>query len=240
MLGGDKLSSSCPTIESLVALGFERRTTGGGLTGVGYRFVNLDLEAVDVHNLRARYVVLLSGVLETRRRLGVIEEQIPPDLGSSVEAGAWVSYALRSYRSDLEPLPDWFVEGESHWDLVAPARIEIAAREWHEAYYASPRCRIDREYARPLRRSLQEEISWFGDKAEMILRFDGRVLSVEFRDRLHEVVASGDSWPCAYQVIVSPEMPWPARFMSWMVELCMFRGHVHFDGERWWPYKEVS
>ena len=233
------MSSSCPTIENLIALGFERRRTRGGLAGVGYRFVNLDLDAVDVHNLYARYVVLLTGLIDTGRRLAIIEHQIPPDLGSSLEVAAWISYVLRSNRSDLEPLPDWFVEGERHWHLVAPARDEIAARERQRAYAASPKCQIDRDYARPLRRNLQEELSWLDDEAEMTFRFDGRVLSVDFRDRTHEVVASGDGWPCAYQVVVSPEMPWPARFMSWMVELCMFDGYVHFNGERWWPYEEV-
>ena len=88
-------------------------------------------------NLYGRYVVLLSGVVETRRTLGVVESQIPNDIGSALEAAAWVSYALKSYRSELEPLPDWFVEGERHWDLVPPARVELAARERQLAYEAS-------------------------------------------------------------------------------------------------------
>ena len=157
-----------------------------------------------------------------------------------MEAAAWVSYALRSHRSDLEPLPDWFLEGERHWDLVAPAREEMAAGERWRAYEASPKCHIDRDYARPLRRNLQEEISWLDSEAPMTFRFDGRVLSVDFCDHTHEVVASGDSWPSAYQVIVSPETAWPPRFKSWSVTLCMFEGFVHFDGERRWPYEEVS
>ena len=109
-----------PTLDSLVALGFEPRRTSAGLEGVGYRFLHLDLDAVHVMNLYAQYVVLLSGVLTTERSNAVIEDQIPIDLGSPLEAAAWVSYALRSHRSDLEPLPAWFIEGERHWDLVAP------------------------------------------------------------------------------------------------------------------------
>ena len=101
-------------------------------------------------------------------------------------------------------------------------------------------CEIDGDYARLLRRNLQGEIFRLDGEAEMTFRFDGRILSVDFGDRTHEVVASGDSWPSAYRVVVSQEMPWPARFRSWMVELCMFDGHVHFNGERWWPYEEVS
>lgn len=234
------MSDLCPTLVSLIALGFERRKSRAGLEGVGYRFVHLDLDAVHVRNLYARYVVLLSGVLDTRRTLATIEEQIPPDLEDPVEAAAWVSYALRSYRYRLEPLPDWFVKGERHWDLVAPAREEIAAGERWQAFKASPNCYIDRDYARLLRRNLQEEISWLDSEAKMTISFDGRVLSIALCERVHDVVASGDGWPSEYQVIVSPETTWPPRFKSWTVELCMFDGYVHFDGHRWWPYEAVS
>ena len=80
------MSSPCPTIDSLVELGFEHRTTGAGLDGFGFRFVNLDLDAVHVTNLYGRYVVLLSGVLNTGRTVGVVEEQIPNDLGTAMES----------------------------------------------------------------------------------------------------------------------------------------------------------
>ena len=84
------MSGPCLTIDSLIALGFEHRKTQAGLEGVGYRFVHLDLDAVHVMNLNARYVVLLSGVLNTGRTVAVIEDQIPNDLGSALEAAAWV------------------------------------------------------------------------------------------------------------------------------------------------------
>ena len=43
--GGNKLSGPCPTLESLVALGFEHREPQHGAEAVGYRFVLLDLVA---------------------------------------------------------------------------------------------------------------------------------------------------------------------------------------------------
>ena len=52
-------------------------------------------------NMYARYVVLLSGVINTGRTVALIESQIPNDLGSASEAAAWVSYALASHRSEL-------------------------------------------------------------------------------------------------------------------------------------------
>ena len=102
---GSKLSDPCPTIDSLIALGFERREPKYGAETAAYRFPNLELEAIHVMNLYARYVVLLSGFLNTGRTMATIEDQIPTDLESALEAAAWVSYALRSHKSDLGPLP---------------------------------------------------------------------------------------------------------------------------------------
>ena len=100
------MTYSCSTLNSLIALGFECRITQTGSLGAGYRFANLDLNAVRVMTMYGRNVVLLSGVTETRRTLGIVESQIPDVLGSPSEAAAWVSYALKSHRRELEPLPD--------------------------------------------------------------------------------------------------------------------------------------
>ena len=95
------MSGPCPTLDSLISLGFERREPQHGAETVGYRFVHLDLVACHVMNLYAREVVLLSGVVETRRTLSIVESQIPNDLGSPSEAAAWVSYALKSDKREL-------------------------------------------------------------------------------------------------------------------------------------------
>ena len=250
------MNGPCPTLETLLELGFEDRPPvtqvassslwmvpkrlRSPLTSVCYRFSHLDLVACPEMNTFGQYVVLLRGVVETRRTLSFVEGEIPPDLGSALEAAAWVSYALRSDRSELEPLPDWFVEGERHWDLVAPARVELAARERQRAYEACPKCFIDRDYARPLRRNLLEEISGLAGETEMTFRFDGRVLSIVFCDRVDEVIASGDIWPSSYEVVVSPETTLPARFMSSTVVVGVFEGYVCLDGLRLGPCEAVA
>ena len=181
-------------------------------------------------------MVLLRGVLNTGRTVAVIEDQIPNDLGSALEAAAWVSYTLRSHRPELEPLPDWFVEGERHWNLVPPVRETRAAEEKQRAYLASPRCYIHRDHARPLRRNLSAELSWPHGETDMTFSFDGRVLN----ERVHEVVASGDSWPSSYQVIVSLESKLPTRFESSMVEVSVVEGYVRFDRLRFGPCEVVA
>ena len=221
------MSGPCPTLDSLIALGFERRDPCVGSETVGYKFTSLDLVASHVMNLYGRYIVSLRGVLYTGRTVAEVESQIPNDLESPTAAAAWVSYALRSHRSDLEPLPDWLVEGERHWDLIP---FVGEARERERAYEASPKCFIDRDYARLLRRNLVHEISWLTEESEMTFSFDGRVLSIEICGRVYEVLATGDSWPSSYRVVVSRESKLPARFMSSSVDVIVLDGHLRMDG----------
>ena len=238
------MSGPWPTLEILLELGFEDRPPvtqvqssslwmvpdqlRSPLVSVCCRFALFDLVASPGMNTFGAHVVLLSGVVETTRTLAFIEGQIPTDLGSALEAAAWISYALKSDRSHLEPLPDWFVEGERHWDLVY-ARMDPEGWERQRAYRDCPKCFIDREYARPLRRDLLEELSSLSGETEMTFSFDGRVLSIDLNERVHEVVASGDSWPSSYRAVVSRETKLPARFQSWRVEVSVFEGYVRFD-----------
>ncbi|MYC32453.1 MAG: hypothetical protein F4X64_04675 [Chloroflexi bacterium] len=176
----------------------------------------------------------MSGVIESRRSWTEIQGEIPPYLGSFVEVAAWVSFALKSYKSDLIPLPGWFVEGERNWDLVY-ARMDPEGWKRQQAYRDCPKCFIDREYARPLRRNLHEEFSGLPGETEMTFSFDGRVLSIILNERAHDVIASGCDWPSSYQAIVSPETKLPARFQSRMVEVSVFEGYVSFDRVRLGP-----
>ena len=220
------MSGQYPTLDALVALGFEHREPEFGMEAVGYRFRYLDLKASATISMYFRPDVLLSGVLNTGRTLSQIEHHLSGDLGTPQEAAAWVSYVLKSDRSDLEPLPAWFLEGDRHWDLVPPAREKQAIRESLQAYQASPKCSIDREYARPLRRKLQAALSEIAREAEMTFNFDGRVLSIGLCGLVHEVVASGESWPSSYQVTVSSKMRMPARFTSSTVEVNVFEDNL--------------
>ena len=112
----------------------------------------------------------------------------------SEKVSVWVSHTLRYHRSDLKPLPEWYVEGERRWDLLPRIHQMREAHERQLAYMASPRCYIDRAYARLLRRNLLEEFSRLCGETEITLSFDGRVLSIVLKEHTHEVIASGDCW----------------------------------------------
>ena len=227
------MSGQYPTLDALLALGFEHRESKFGMKTVGYQFRYLDLKASALISRYFQSVVLLDGVLNTGRTLSHIEHHVPPALGTLQEAAAWVSYILKSDRSDLEPLPTWFLEGERHWDLVPPAREEQAIRERSQAYQACPKCVIDRAYARLLRRKLQAALSEIAGAAEMTFNFGGRVLSIALCGAVYEVVASGESWPSSYQVVAHPNMRLPARFTSSTVEVSVFEDNLSWRGFDW-------
>ena len=249
------MSGPCATLEILLELGFEDRPPviqisptlrllvpehiRSPLVSVCYRFDNFDLVASPLTKTFGQDVVQLSGVLEAPRSLTEIQGEIPPDLGSALEAAAWVSFALKFHERDLRPLPDWFVEGKHHWDLVY-ARMDPEGWERQRAYRDCPKCFIDREYARPLRRKLLEELSQLAGETEITFSFDGRVLSIILNETVHEVIASGGSWPSSYGVIVSPETSLPARFTSPMVEVSVFDGYMRLDSLRLGPCEEVA
>ena len=238
------MSDEYPTLDALVALGFERREPKFGTEAVGYRFHYLDLKASASTSRYFQPDVLLSGVLNTGRTLCQIEHHLPASLGTPQEAAAWVSYVLKSDRSDLEPLPAWFLEGERHWDLVPAAREEQENRKrleaYRAAYHASPKCFIDREYARLLRRKLQAALSEITGEAEMTFNFDGRVLSIALGSAVHEVVASGESWPSSYQVTVSSKTRLPPRFTSSTVEVNVFEDYLRLARLRLGPCEAVA
>ena len=258
------MTDLCPTLDSLIALGFERwegqrrprgygqgpadalvaihglREPVPGTPSVFYEFAAFDLFCSHTMSMFMRTTVRVHGVIYTGRTLDEIDGEIPDNFEDPLEASAWVSYVLRPHREELGPLPDWFVEGERNSYLVARALEGPAAWERRQAYEASPKCYIDRDYARPLRRNLQAEISWLKDEAAITISFDGRVLSIDFCGRVYEVVASGEKWPSSYRVIVSPEAKLPARFTYWKVEVNVFEGDVRFDRLRLGPCEAVS
>ena len=261
------MSARYPTLDSLAALGFDwchneiemnslgcidpllpssfvERHNKLRMGAIGYRFESLHLLTSASVSRYGHPVVRLTGVVNTGRTMGLVEQQIPPNLERPVEAAAWVSYALRDYRSELGLLPAWFLEGENNWDLIPPARAEKEMLERMEqrrrAFENCPKCFIDREYARLLRQQLRAALSRIDGQAEMMVSFGGRILSMALHEAVCEVVASGDCWTCAYRVAVDGETTLPKRYLSPTVCLTVLDGFLSIDGCRLGSYEAVE
>lgn len=226
------MSADYPTLDSLAALGFERRASFSGMEAVGYRFRHLDLTASASTTMLGASAVLFSGILSTKRRLGEIDHLIAPDIETPEEAAAWVAHVLHAYRSDLGPLPTWFLEGERHWEVMRPALLKLAVPERSRAYENRPKCFIDREYARPLRHQLRALLSKIAGEVTMTVSFDGRILSFTLCGTDYEVIASGDRWPSAYRVTVCQGTAMAARFPFSTVAVSVFEGFLIFGNRR--------
>ena len=225
------MSEKYLTLESLAVLGFDRCRDELGREAVGFKFQTLYLLASASVNRYFQPAVFLSGVVNSGRTVGLVECHIPPNLELPTEAAAWVTYMLKDDRSGLGPLPAWFLEGERHWSLVPPAQEEMTARKRLQAYRSCPRCYIDREYARPLRRKLQAVLSEVDGDAEATFSFDGRVLAISLCGALYEVIASGEGWHRNYHVGLSNKAALPARFRSSRVTVTVFEGNLSLDGQ---------
>jgi hypothetical protein len=206
----------------LLDLGFEQRPNDFGLKTVGYAFPHLELTASDVVNRHFARVVLLGGVFNTGRNLGLVESEIPHDLDTTAAAAAWTSYALRSYEQDLGELPDWMTQGKANWELIPFVR---EARAFEER----PRCTVDRNFAQVLRKQLRQALAELPEDAPAVFAFDGRVLRVQVMRSALEVLAHGDPWPEAFEVRLGPQTKLPSRFMSPVVEVSFYDGSLRFD-----------
>ena len=251
------MSGPCPTLDSLIELGFKRwqgqrrsrsvgegvadalfamhglREPASGTDAVVYPFADFDLFCSHTMNRYMGMAVRVHGVIYTGRTLSEIDSEIPDHLESPLQAAAWVSYVLESYKGELGPLPDWFVKGEENWDVIPFVRDQ---RE----YEARPRCLITREDARPIRRSLVEGLARLDGETEMTVRFDGHALNIVLCDHFYGAIAFGDSWPYSYQVTVSPSTRLPARFRSSLVEVSAYGGYVRLDGYKLGPCKSIT
>ena len=239
----------------MIALGFESEEGEYAEECVSYRFGHLKLLASRVHNVYAREIVLLSGVIFTGRTMGEVNSQIPTDLETPEEAAAWISYVLRSDKRELAPLPGWFEEGERNWDLIPFVREanerQRTFQERQRAYESCPKCVIARESARILRREIRAALSQTNNEEEMEVQFDGQVLRIdldvvhgydEYPTRLHEsVAATGTAWPALYRVAISRDTTaLPDRFAKPLVEVSLFEGNLCMDQIALGPYQSAE
>ena len=220
------------TLVSLLALGFEIREPRFGEDSVGYRFGNCDLVATVTMGQRFRPVVALNGTVSTRRVLGMVDAEIPVDLDSPEAAAAWVSHVLKPHRADLGPLPTWFLEGEEHWELIPHVRRQ-------RAYKLRPHCVMRREHARILRRDLRRALGLLKCQCDVMVDFDGRVLTLRVGGDRIAALATGRQWPKGINWAVSADTELPTRFAREWVEFGYFDGHLEFSSRRY-PATEIG
>lgn len=223
------MSDLCPTLRCLLALGFERRPSELFHAVVGYRFQHLDLEAAHGVNKHFRDVILLSGVLNTGRTIGLVDSEIPDDLDDERVVAAWVAMAVPSEIRDFGPVPDWLSQGVRDHHLVNLQHASSAPPQPKPVAI----CMIDREHARILRRGVQKSMNEQREGINVSVAFDGRVFDVTVGSHGHEALASGDAWPQRYRLAPPPgTLPVPARFANDQVPVVVYENFLAFGSRR--------
>lgn len=227
------MKSTCPTLCSLLDLGFELTPDNMGMPCISYKFSNINLEARHVVNRFFQKTVMLTGILKTPNSMTLVQTEIPDDLETPIAAAAWLSYSLSSHEHDLGPLPNWMIEGKNCWDLIP------FVREMNE-YRDRPRCEIERDYARVLREKLRNELLKSSENFPVLFMFDGRVLRIQTPQNTLDVIATGNEWPDAYAVMMGSQTKLPSRFMSPQVELSFYKDRFTFGSYQYVSARAIA
>ena len=219
----------CPTMMSLMALGFTERPPEYSDFKLGFKLASVELDAQEMVSLRMVPVVQVSGLLQTTRVLAMIDVELLRNLTTPEEAAAWLVFALRRHEKNIWPLPTWWSLGEASLHLHPVVRQRKAAADRAIAFAARPHCRLEDDHARLFRRHLLDAVSRLTEMTEAVVTFDGDVLKVDINGSVVRAVGHGKPWPVSLLWPLSGTMKLPSRFTRPQVQLGYFDGTLDFE-----------
>jgi hypothetical protein len=227
-------TSSIKTHALLLTLGFSEDPTedfGSAWPELSYDFGNFKLSASCSMNRLFQDVVMLSGVMTTRRSIALVEYEMPLEIESFELGLALVTYCLdvHAYDGIFKPASPvaWVAEGRRYRHLL-PWERDIAE------YAARPHCYVQRDWARVALRDLAEVVSSV-DNNSVIFQFDGDVLTIRCEGKVLAMPATGNPWPTRYSVRAELLRTLPRRLMRKQVEFSILEsiltiGNMRYGG----------
>jgi hypothetical protein len=190
--------------------------------GLGLDFGTFKLSASGLTNRWFKDVVMLTGIHVTSRTLADIEFEMPRQIDSREQCAAWLAWHLdRNLGSDLKPgiqSAAWLELGRAN-TILLPWVAEQAA------YQARPYCSMEREWARPLLKSLKAVLPAMSDDAIVWFSFDGEVMKIRCGNELIAAAATGKAWVERYGLKSAELKNLPRRLVDPMVGFCAWDGH---------------
>ena len=220
------MSAPSPTLKSLMEAGFTVTEPEFGMPCVRYDLPYLPLTCLDGVNKYFRQTVLVSGIYNDGRTLADINSEIPPDLDTPEAAAAWLVYALRSYSFNSNFPAYWYTLGQANQHLVP----QVAERE---AYKIRPRCIIDRDFARILRKRVADLISCTSTSDELQITFDGTLLRFTTAQNEVHVPGEGKMWTGHIVLPSAIGFEFPKRFSNHMICIDFWRDTIGIDRVRY-------
>lgn len=184
--------SGVKTTDLLRDLGFveDHSLISDPMPGLTFDFGNFKLSAVSGANRHFTRVILLTGVMTTKRRLCEVECEMPLKVESIEQGKAWVTWCLDGAAGGTfkpVPAPSWLAEGRQYFHLL-PWKRGLAA------YNVRPHCNVDREWARVALKTLGEQLKTVDDEARVTFGFDGAVLTICCAGKVIAMPADGLPW----------------------------------------------
>jgi len=225
-------SPNVSTWDLLCTLGFseDRTLVSDVLPGLIFDFVNFKLSAISGANRRLTRVILLTGLIATQRRMCEVECELPMEVESAEQGKAWVTWCLDDAAGGrFKPLtaPPWLAEGSQYFHLL-PWKRRMAA------YEARPHCAVDRNWARIPLRTLGQQLTTADDETQVILGFDGNVLTITCGGKTCPMLAQGSPWTDQFSIKAGVLRPLPTRLRH-SVEFSIWDGILGIGNRRFKP-----
>jgi hypothetical protein len=121
-------SSPLSTWELLRTLGFAEKERK-----LHFKLGSMELEASQVWNESLVPVVFLTGLYRSPRTIGMVADELPPEVESREQGLAYLAYYLEGGLRDLVTVPAWLQEGRSYQHLLPWERHFARTRHAHIA-----------------------------------------------------------------------------------------------------------
>jgi hypothetical protein len=213
-------SSPVSTWDLLRTLGFAEKGRK-----LHFKLRNLELEASQVWNEYLAPVVLFIALLKGPRTIGMIAEDLPPEVESVEQGLAYLAHYLREWDRHLPAVPPWLHEGRSYQHLLPWERR-------HAAYKARPHCYVEREWVRLAFKKLAKRLADLDDDVPVSFGFDSGVMTIRCDGTVIAMPADGRSWARCYSVQAGALRKLPKRLMKETVGFSVWDSAITIGNRR--------
>ena len=181
-----------------------------------------------MRDLRAKEIVLFTGVLLTAQILGDVQFEMPQQIMSTKQCAAWVVWHLDQF-SEFKAIQHvgWVVEGRANRRFLPWVRAQAE-------YDARPSCVVERKWLRLALKTLAEDLASVADEADVVFVFDGSVLSIRCDGKVIALAGEGSPWTVRFKVAAGALRRLPRRLTREHVGLSIWESRLTLGS---WVYE---